>query len=499
MKLKNKKIIIYLLLLTTLSKFISFVREIVIASIYGVTSISDVYIVALSIPMILFSGICTALLTSYIPINKEIKRDKNIEGENEFTINLIKIIFIVMLVLVTLGILGSRYMVKLFFNSDNNMLDLAISLTKINFPIVIPLVISNVLIGYLQCNNSLITPNISLLLYNIVFFIGVIGYRIWGIYGITCINVIGVIVQTIYLYNICKKNGLKFNFKTPTLDKNVIKIILMSIPIFIGVFSQQLNNLVDKFLAANIGDGVVSAFSYSNKMILLIYGFVVVLIDNFVYPKIANFTGEEIRKKILVYNNTILLLLAPIIVMFTIFSEEIVRVVFMRGAFSYDAVKITASILKWYSLCIIFWAIRDLFSKVLFLHKDTKAPMLNTIFGTILNIVLSILLSIRYGYEGIAIATFISSVITAVAIIYLLIKKYNFYFNKKEIIFIFSIGISMIIVFNIMSNFKIESTSNMLIIIKLGVVYIINLMIFLLIMYIINKEYLKSLFKGEVI
>lgn len=502
MKLSDKKIVITLFILTFSSKIISFFREIVVASAYGASTISDVYIIALSIPMILFSGVNTAVLTAYIPINSEIKLHDDKDQESRFTINLIKIFTIGMSIITIVGLVFTEPIVELFFSStENDMLNLAVSLTRINFPIIIFLVISSILIGYLQCNGELIAPNSSLLIYNLIFFIGVIGNNVWGIRGITYVNVIAVILQVIYLYHVCNRRGLKLNLKIPQIDSNIKKVIFMSFPIFIGAFSQQLNSLIDKFLGAKMGSGIVSAFSYSNKLVLLIYGFVLVWINNFVYPKLANLkTREEQNYNLVMYLKYTTIILLPIILFFTLFSEEIVSSVFMRGAFNHDAVKTTSIILKYYSIAIIFWALRDLLSNILYLYNDSKTPMINTIIGSVLNIILSILFSITYGYKGIAIGTVISSVVTSILILYSLVSKYNFRFKKKDCYIMFMSIISLMITFGGCTIIKLIKGNYIFLnnsIINLGLLFIVIVSIYSIVLTCISYKYLIKVFRRK--
>ena len=63
-----KKTAIVLMILTLLSKVIGFIREVTLSYFYGASNISGAYLIALTIPGVIFAFIGVGLATSYIPL-----------------------------------------------------------------------------------------------------------------------------------------------------------------------------------------------------------------------------------------------------------------------------------------------------------------------------------------------------------------------------------------------------------------------------------------------
>ena len=61
-----------LLFWTLTGKIIGFLRDIVLSYLFGASIVSDAFLVSLSIPTIIFSGIISALVTTYIPVLSKI-------------------------------------------------------------------------------------------------------------------------------------------------------------------------------------------------------------------------------------------------------------------------------------------------------------------------------------------------------------------------------------------------------------------------------------------
>lgn len=55
------------IIITVVSKVLGFTREMAIGAVYGATSVTDAYLVAIVVPAIFFVSVFEALKTSFIP------------------------------------------------------------------------------------------------------------------------------------------------------------------------------------------------------------------------------------------------------------------------------------------------------------------------------------------------------------------------------------------------------------------------------------------------
>ena len=62
-----KKTVIFIMIITILSSFLGFGREITLSYFYGASNISDAYLISLIIPSIIFGFVGTAILKVYTP------------------------------------------------------------------------------------------------------------------------------------------------------------------------------------------------------------------------------------------------------------------------------------------------------------------------------------------------------------------------------------------------------------------------------------------------
>jgi putative peptidoglycan lipid II flippase len=109
-----KRTALVLVFVTILSKLFGFGREIVLAHYYGASSITDAYIIALTIPTTLFVLIGRGVATSYIPIYTNIEKNRNVVEADIFTSNLINIIMLISTAMILFSLVFTEQIVKIF-------------------------------------------------------------------------------------------------------------------------------------------------------------------------------------------------------------------------------------------------------------------------------------------------------------------------------------------------------------------------------------------------
>ena len=148
-----------------------------------------------------------------------------------------------------------------------------------------------------------------------------------------------------------------------------------------------------------------------------VHGLCVLSVTTVLFPRVAKMVAEgdvkAFKASLTEALSMVNFLVVPATVGTVVFSEEIVRFLFARGAFTEEATLQTGEALLFYSFGMLALGARDVFMRCLFALKDSKTPMTNTMAGVVVNVILSILLSRPLGVAGIALATSIASMVTA--------------------------------------------------------------------------------------
>jgi putative peptidoglycan lipid II flippase len=214
------------------------------------------------------------------------------------------------------------------------------------------------------------------------------------------------------------------------------EMVLIALPVIAGTAVSEVNILVDRTLASQIAVGGISALNYANRLNGFVQGIFVVSVTTVLYPMISKMAAEGNLRSLKAYLGEAIsmvnLFVIPATVGAMIFARQVVAFLFARGAFTPEAVSMTAEALLFYSLGMTAFGLRNVLTRAFYSLQDTRTPMINATIAVITNIVLNILLSRFLGIGGLALATSISGIISA-SLMFITLRKKIGPFGLKEI------------------------------------------------------------------
>ena len=425
MSKKTKTTALVLMLIILTSKITGFFRDIVLAQTFGAGEITDAYLTALNIPVVLFDGISAALGTTFIPIYFKIKSSKGQEEVNKFTSNILNIVILISLVFVLLGVIFAPYIVKIFavgFKGD--VFDLTVNYSKILIFSMVFIAINGLVSSYLVASGNVYISGAITIPFNIFVIIAIIFASVTESYVMVYGTLIAYIAQLLFQLPLLIKKGYKHRLTVNLRDENIRQILFLVIPVFIGSYINQINAVVNRTLASTLDSGSITALNYANKLNMFAVGVIAVAISTIMYPILSKLASEG-NKKLFKINisksiNMIVIIMLPIMVVMTTFSTEIVKVLFEEGSFnSHD----TSTALFFYSIGILAYGLKELLAKSFYSLQDTKTPVRNATISVVINIVFSIILVNIMGIGGLALASSISATVTTMLLLISLRKK----------------------------------------------------------------------------
>jgi putative peptidoglycan lipid II flippase len=413
------------MIVSLISRFLGFIRDMLIANNFGAGFYTDAYNIAVSIPETIFTLVGLAISTAFLPMLSKIRAKKGQEEMYDFANNVINILFIISLLLFIVTSIFAKEIVYIFKFSEETRL-LAIGLLKITLINILFLSINACFTALLQVNEDFVIPSILGLFFNLPMILYLLLFKNYDIVGLTIANVIGNFFRVAVQVPSLVTHGYKYKFFINLNDKRLKEIIILIIPVIVGAGANSLNLVVDKYIASSLSEGSVSALDYAQKLIIFINTIITTSVTSVAYPLMANMRNSDNKigflnmlKKSIVY---LAILLIPITFGIAIFSKDIVKIVYARGKFDEYAVYITSFALLGYSFGIFFTGIRDILNSTLFTMGKTKVTTLNGIIGVIINIIFSIILSKYIGIMGIALASVIAMIVTAILLFRSIIK-----------------------------------------------------------------------------
>ena len=244
---------------------------------------------------------------------------------------------------------------------------------------------------------------------------------------------------------------MKRNTQDLTKGSIVKAIILFSIPLLIGNLFQQLYNAVDSYVVGNyVGKVALAAVGASTPIINMLIGFFMG-ISTGAGVVIAQFfgAGNTCKMKRAIHNSIALTLVMGIVLTIVglLFNDPILKAIGVPSEVFSEA----STYLSIYFWSLIFVMVYNMGSGILRSVGDSKRPLYFLIFSSVVNIILDFLFVkyFHFGVAGAGYATLIAQAISAIMVMYVLMKTEDDYkvilkeigFDKEILLKIIKIGL----------------------------------------------------------
>jgi putative peptidoglycan lipid II flippase len=113
----------------------------------------------------------------------------------------------------------------------------------------------------------------------------------------------------------------------------------------------------------------------------------------------------------------------PVTAMIIGMGKDLIRLLFMRGAFDETSLQMTYIALVCYSFGLVFYSINRVLIPLFYANKDTRTPVKISAAIVAINIILNIVLMHFFAHAGLALATSISALIQTLVLWRMLRRK----------------------------------------------------------------------------
>ncbi len=433
---------------TLLGRLLGFVRETVIAAEFGASMATDAYKAAYNLPNILGFTITGAFNAAFIPIFTQSLLEDNRERTWRLASSVINIVLIFFILITLAGIFLAPWVVELTAPGfKGQVFTLTTELMQIIFPTLIFMALAGITSGMLNSQQHFLLPSLG----PIVASTGVIAsvfllVPTMGIYGLAVGTLVGFagqfLVQVPQLY----KQGFRYHFCLDWRDPTISKMGKLILPVLIGVGVGQISIIVDQRFASHLAEGSVAALNFAHRLMQLPLGLFVSALAIPLFPAFSAYAAkndlDSIKKTLVKGINLYVLIMIPATVGLMILSTPIVKLLFERGAFDAQDTEITAYALFFFSLGLIGFAVRDLFTRVFYALKDTTTPVVVAALAVALNVVLNLYLVDRMGVGGLALSTSIATFANLVGQGWLLRRKIGSFLTPETWVTWVKVGIA---------------------------------------------------------
>lgn len=437
---KSKFAIVGVMLLTLISKFLGFIKELILAYCFGASSITDAYLISQTIPGTLFVLVGTGISTCFVPIYLS-KKANNKEESLCFVDKFLSMIICVSLVLICIINIFVHGIVRIFaIGFDPDTLVLAERFTRINSISLVFSAFVYVLTAFLNSEKAFFSTALSVIPYNLGLIFAIWAGAQFELYALSYVSVIAVVLQMVYLLQRAKKTGYNFSPNLCWLkDRDIKQSLSLLPPVVLGVAATEINILIDRSLASVLLVGGITIVTYGTSLFNLLVGVFAQPISTVFFPTIAEAAATNDKKavsdcieKALSF---LMFLMIPLTLGVVVVADELVNTFFLHGQFNQSDAALLSKVLVLYAIGMIAYGIRQVISNAFYSLKMTKQPMINTIIGVAINILLNLFFGSFMGINGLALATSLSTILICVSLIlsFKRVVKCSFFPKPKQL------------------------------------------------------------------
>ena len=430
-KAKAVKTVSIIFVLILMAKVLGQVREMMISGYYGIGSEAATFYTASQIPLNIFeASLGTAIACIFIPVfNEYLERDGH-ERAMQFSNTFINLVFVFSAVVAILGIILASPLVSIQspgFDAEQHVM--AVNMLKIMFPMMVFTALTFSFVGILQSFHEFNVPASISLISNAITIVYFLTFnKRFGIYGLAVAVLAGWVMQFLVLIPSLKKKQYKYRFYINLKENGVKKVAIQALPVIISSMAQPLIVMNNIKLASYLNNGqAVPALNYANKLYVIVVGVFSLALTNILLPYLSRLNTAKdyngMAKMINTALRAIVFVIFPLMVGFLIMGQPLIRLVYERGEFGFDATHLTSTALLFYSLGMVGFAVQEILNKTFYAMQDSFTPMKISLVGIAINIGLSYLLVKPLGIGGLALAASVASIFIALALLYFIRKK----------------------------------------------------------------------------
>jgi putative peptidoglycan lipid II flippase len=372
--------------LTLVSRILAFVRDVLIARVFGAGAATDAFFVAFKLPNLLRRMFAEgAFSQAFVPIFGEYKNRRGQEETKLLVDHVTTMLALILFVVTLVGIIAAPILVYISapgFASDPQKFDLTVQLLRITSPYIFFISLVAVAAGILNTYNKFWVPAFAPILLNVCF----IGGALWAapyfdppILALAWAVFVAGIVQLGFQLPFLKKIGMLPNIRFSLKDAGMWRVIKQMGPAVFGVSIAQISLILNTIFASFLVAGSVSWLYYADRLMEFPTGLLGVALGTILLPSLSRCHADgnvAEYSKLLDWGLRLTLLLAlPAALALGMIATPLLATFFQHGEFSAHDVMMSRNALIGYSVGLVGLILVKILAPGFYAKQDIKTPV----------------------------------------------------------------------------------------------------------------------------
>lgn len=423
--------------MTLLSRLLGFVRDMVVARLFGAGVGADAFFVAFKIPNLLRRLFAEGSFSqAFVPVLSEYRTQREHDEVKRLTDDVAGTLGAILLLVTVVGVVVAPVLIFLFapgFVDEGEKFDLAASMLRLTFPYIFFISLTAFAGSILNTYGRFGVPAFTPVLMNLCL----IGCAVWlaphleePVMALAWGVFLSGVVQLLFQFPFLRRLRLLPRPRWGSKDEGVRKVIRLMLPALFGSSVVQLNLLINTVIASFLVTGSVSWLYYSDRLVEFPLGLLGVALATVILPNLsqqhAAASPREFSRTLDWALRWVMIVGTPATVGLFMLAGPLLTTLFQYEAFTtHDAEMATRSLMA-YAIGLQGFILVKVLSPGFFARQDVRTPVRVGIIAMVANLLLNLLLVWPLAHAGLALATSLSAFINA-ALLYRILRREGVY------------------------------------------------------------------------
>lgn len=410
--------------MTTLSRVLGLIRDVVIARVFGAGLEMDAFIVAFRIPNFLRRLFADGGFSpAFIPVLSEYRASRSEPELRALVDQTTATLGLVVLAITVFGILAAPVVVAVFapgFIGEPGKMDLTAGMLRITFPYILFISLTGLAGGILNTFRQFAIPAFTPVLLNLAL----IGSAVWlapyfeqPIIALAWGVFLGGLAQLLLQLPPLLKLGL---LPRPAFNKDpdgVRRIVKLMVPTLFAGSVSQINLLISSLLSSFLITGSISWLYYADRLMEFPLGVFGIALATVILPSLS---ADHARGSAADYESTlnwalrwVFLISVPAALGLILLAGPTLVTLFQYEKFTVMDVQMSALALVAFAVGLPAHVLIRVLSSGFFSRQDTRTPVRAGMLALVVNLVLNLALMVPMAHAGLALATSLAAMINA--------------------------------------------------------------------------------------
>jgi len=423
--------------LTMVSRVLGFVRDFLIARIFGAGLLTDAFFVAFKIPNLLRRLFAEgAFSQAFVPILGEYKNRTGAEDTKTLIDSIATVLFLALVVAAALGMAAAPIIVYVTapgFAAEPEKFALTVQMLRITFPYIVFISLVALSAGILNTWNKFSVPAVTPTLLNVAFIVGALFFADWfdpPVVVLAWAVFIGGALQLAYQVPFLARLGLLPRWRLDLSHPGLRRVLLLMLPAAFGVSVGQISILLNQIFASYLQTGSISWLYYADRLMELPAGVLGVAVGTILLPSLSKYhatANQAEYSRLLDWGMRITVLLAvPAAVALAVLALPLVTMLFQYGRFTEDDAWMTRQALVAYSVGLLGLILVKILAPGFYARQNVATPVKIGIVTLVATQLMNLAFVGPLRHAGLALAIGLGACLNA-GLLYLQLRRNSIY------------------------------------------------------------------------